>query len=112
MQGTLDGAAGELQVGGNRFYRGPAVSSFACPVTKIDINTPRPMGKLIGRGRINVVNLCGQKPLQHNGFHCTHYQKIVIEVVKTLLSAKLVFFTNSGLEAFCVSAFCFWSVEL
>ena len=26
-----------------------------------------------------------------------------IEVVKTLLSAKLVFITNSGREAFCVS---------
>jgi len=57
-------------------------------------------------------NLCGQKLLQHNGFHCPHYQKIVIKVVKTLLSAKLVFFTNSGWEAFCVSAFCFWSVGL
>jgi hypothetical protein len=57
MQGALDGAAGELQIVGNRFYRGPAVRSFACPITKIYINSPRPMGKFIGRGSINMVEV-------------------------------------------------------
>ncbi|KAF5053489.1 hypothetical protein DSECCO2_397870 [anaerobic digester metagenome] len=57
IQGALDGAAGELQVGGYGLDRRPAIRTFSRTVTEVNINRPRPMGELIGRGRINVVKV-------------------------------------------------------
>lgn len=62
VQSTLDGAAGELQVSGNRPNGGPAVQASSRTVAKVHIDGSRPMGKLIGRGRIKMVEITHEIP--------------------------------------------------
>ncbi len=79
MQGALDGATGELQVGRNSLYCWPAVRPFPRTVAKIHINSSRPMGKLIGRGGIKMVEIAhGYPPLRFK--HCAAAHGIFIRL--------------------------------
>ena len=57
VQGALYCAAGELHVGGDGVYGGPAVLSFSGTIFEIHLDGPGAMRKLIRRGGINCAEI-------------------------------------------------------
>lgn len=77
VQGTLDGAAGKLQISGDGVHGRPAVRSPSRTILQIHINGSRPMRKLIGRGSIDGIEIThGYSPyvlsmdLRRDAFSC------------------------------------------
>ncbi len=57
VQGALNSAAGKLQISSDGVHGWPAVRSLPRTILQIHINGSRPMGKLIGRGGIDGVEI-------------------------------------------------------